>query len=535
MLQSNHILIIHYHFKKGGVTDVISEAIKTFDAYNITAQITLACGDTSEQSNEIITSIGTLKNISLKSKCLTALGYSESFTKTDHDEVSYTHNYSVLEHFFTTYTARNTLWWVHNPHIGKNPFFTKVLMEHLERTEQPCILHMHDFPEQARFSNLEALQKIIPLSSCYKAVTSTQYVVINSVDAHILRNSGMCVYYIPNIVIQNTSEHVHKKPCDAHVLLQSIDSQYAHTSKNALLFTYPVRCIRRKNVLEAALITKLYECYARIPCNYNITLPGESKQEKHYSDMVQSLFQERTIHGFFASGKDPRNTVSLAEMCSASNLILSSSIQEGFGFSYVKSALWGCPLLARFIEVAKDSAALLKFWNVYWYNEIAIPLTLLSSKECLYLRNVYEEKIREVCAFACYTSQHAHILREELAVMMSAASIDFSFLSVPIQMRFLRDFDEHSDDLLKANKKLMKKTHILVQSKHNITDEKIQYTRDSIMRRFGKHAFVKAFTDAVNAVKNSKAMHDPHAVAHATLDAHAHLLSLRTAISLDKV
>ncbi len=536
MLISRDLLIIHYHFKKGGVTDVITAAIKAFDIHKAVERITLACGNAPEKTDEIMASVGALQNISIKSKHTAALGYCDVKNKPDAHASMNARDYEALRHFFNAYTSEDTLWWVHNHHLGKNPFFTKMLMEHLRVSGQRCILHMHDFPEEARFANLAALKQVMPCAHCYTAMAGTQYAVINSVDARILQTSGLEAHYIPNIVRQNKPAHqpeklTKKQALSAHAFLYAIAPEAAHKTEDTLLFTYPVRCIRRKNALEGALITKLYQAYAQTSCNYNITLRGESEQEKRYSERVHSLFEEGAVHGFFGLGKDPRNTLSLAEVCGASDVIISSSVQEGFGFSYLGAATWGSPLLARRIAVAEDSAKILTDWDAHWYSELAIPVTLLSAMQLSRLQRAYQEKIQAVRSMGLYTQQLVQALEKELHEMTTATAIDFSFLDLETQVHLIQNFAHHCETLLKANAKLMQATKALVQSKKTINTQKMQRVAAAIETQFGTRAFIQAFTNVAEATKQTEAKHDAHEVANAVLEAHAHMSSLRLLLS----
>ena len=521
----NSLLIIHYHFKKGGVTDVISRALKAIAVSaqidNTHYKITLASGE-KENALSYPYKDRDISRVSINSIEIPTLQYYSQSKVFDDSHVS------QLQDFFDEYTASHRIWWVHNHHLGKNPYFTKLLMQHLDNTQQPCILHMHDFPESARFANLALLQNVLPLSACYSAMPHTQYAVINSIDKMHLKNGGLQAHYIPNIipaVTPVTTSH-------AHEVLYELAPHHAAPPQEATLFTYPVRCIRRKNVLEGALIAKAYAHYINHACNFNITLAGLSEQEKQYSETVKSLFEDGTICGFFNLGAHADNTLALSDMCGASDVVISSSVQEGFGFSYIGAAMWGCPLLARDIPVTQDSKKALHAWRTHWYSSVDIPWAILSNTEKQELDAAYMQKICALQDMGVYTHTNISQLQAELKALMQAPTIDFSFLSVNIQVNLLKNFTACGDDIIRANSAFLEKTHGLVKSKNAITKQEVSSVQKNVETHFGERAFLSAFEFACATTKQDDASsktpaYNPKVVAQIMLQKNARLSLLR--------
>lgn len=529
-----HILIIHYHLKKGGVTDVIKNIINCFDQQTLPLQITLASSDSLEYIENLINSLH-VESTPIKARSISSLGYYNNISEKNKYQVSHNEgisfNVKEIHNFFAEYTNQSTLWWVHNHHLGKNPFFTQELMLHLNKTHQPCILHIHDFPEHGRMSNLKQLQTRIPLSKCYSCIENTEFAVINLHDKSILNRGELDAHYIPNIVpFQDTDKKKIHQQKKVQTLLYDINPQYAYDlQKDALLFTYPVRCIRRKNVLESLFIVRMYEIYHNTLCNCNITLPGTSNQEAKYSAMIENLFAEKIVRGFFGIGANPQNTLSLADVCNASDVIVSSSVQEGFGFSYLGAATWQSPLLARYINTVQESVNILKSWPAQWYTSIEIPTRILTHQEIQSLYEIYREKIHQIKQIEGYQAQHISTLENELTILLSSDVIDFAFLSIDIQIRIVRSINTYYNTLLKANKSLLLNIGRLIQQKHTIKHTAIKNVHQSIKEQFSEKAFMHAFSQITHKIKSSahKKIHDSNAVVNSTYNAYTHISSLR--------
>ncbi|MCK5197079.1 MAG: hypothetical protein KAR21_01935, partial [Spirochaetales bacterium] len=211
------------------------------------------------------------------------------------------------------------------------------------------------------------------------------------------------------------------------VLSRSSDSYI----KGAPLIIYPVRTIRRKNILEAGLIAR---CSTN-PVNLLVTLPGVSETEKGYSNLVDSCFDSGLIPGAVQAGvKAAEDNISFLELIDTGNLIISSSVQEGFGYLFINSLQWGRPLFARDMEIIDGFRDIFKEKESYFYNEIKIPLRK-SLREIL--RKEYYRKIGAVENFL--DSHIISTLNHHIKQMLQMGTIDFSYLSPSMQRDFLKD------------------------------------------------------------------------------------------------
>ncbi len=98
------------------------------------------------------------------------------------------------------------------------------------------------------------------------------------------------------------------------------------------LLLYPVRTVRRRNVLEAGLL---------------VSLPGLKRTEIVYSRLVEQCFHEGLIPGLWGIGEDLAEAgLSFRDTVQASDLVVSTAVRDGCGAATAAgctSSPGGCP------------------------------------------------------------------------------------------------------------------------------------------------------------------------------------------------
>ncbi|MCF7947827.1 MAG: hypothetical protein K9M94_04465 [Spirochaetia bacterium] len=431
----HRITIFHYHLLTGGITQVITSSVKALllqqpDQY----EITLVCGRDSKRTT-IVEKI----EQALKSQGVEAKVHSRSLPEIDYlveqeDPPKVEDIKQKLNEQFG-----GSIWWVHNYHIGKNPFFTEALLQIArEKPQQQMVLHIHDFPESGRFSNLKALYENLE-SPMYPVSQNVRYVVINSRDRDILQEAGIPESQL--FLLNNPIEPHSPTTVDSWQVQQKIGNWAGEHNPGwepeGKLLLYPVRTIRRKNVLEAGLLTNLVES----PVNLLVTLPGVSQQERAYSSLVESAFQNRLITGAWGIGGNLDEIgISFEELTRSADMIVSTAIQEGFGYLFINSVLWGAPLLARNLDILGALKDHFLPHSSYFYDELQVPL---STGDRAALGDTYTQILNSVAGLLP-DDQHKRI-RYEVEQLLSEEFIDYSFLSVEQQYQVLRQAAESSE------------------------------------------------------------------------------------------
>ena len=441
-VRSLQLCIFHYHLLPGGVTDVIMGWLRILAQYPRVIfpeyddiKLLVCCGkpdnvsELSRQWRDFMATLPepaqgpTLELEFLVDRELDYRSLSDSQVSAELNPeqqgqswLAYVESQAV--HLLQQYCARgrDTLWWLHNFHLGKNIAFSQALqlllqqvplglasglasgldleldLGLLERAKGlKFLLQIHDFPECGRFELYrELLQSQQWLDIAGRVVgkgTATAclypqgehicYATINRRDYQILLEAGLPaenLYFLPN-PLEFRELGIPHEPASGK---ESLRAEFARDfgleregEVTARLALYPVRCIRRKNVLELGVLNIL----AGEPWNLVCTLPGRSEAERPYSDLVESLFAEGIIKGRCHIGLELNSKGwDFDKLCAAADLIVSSSVLEGFGYTYFNPMYWGKKLLARKLDVLQGFEECFEPDLAEFYSELKIPL-----------------------------------------------------------------------------------------------------------------------------------------------------------------
>ncbi len=287
------IAFIHYHLKPGGVTTVLRQQV---EAILDECDSLVLASSTSESSFpcDIVNIPG--------------LGYDRpKHNRISPEDVAA----SIIKAINTKWKTGCDVVHVHNPTLAKNRNFLKILKA-LQNRKVKLFLQIHDFAEDGR-----------PLSyfSDDEYVADCHYGVINSRDYNILLKAGL------------KKEGLHKifntiKPLNFN--------STGVTTKECVL--YPIRAIRRKNVGEAILLSLFFKNNETLA----ITLPPNSPADIKSCAGWKVFAKEKNLNIVFEAGV----THEFSELLMSSKFIITTSITEGFGFSFLepwtaKKILWG--------------------------------------------------------------------------------------------------------------------------------------------------------------------------------------------------
>ena len=444
------LIIFHHHLLPGGVTGVIQQMAHALTQFGTrTETVEVVCG-TDEKAPDLPVPITVIPEIAYHSRQQLA-SYAPSALNTLEEtagplgrvgsrqiaEGTAILRDRIVDLLLSQWGREETVWWVHNYHLGKNPAFTAALLKIATKNHAPrIVLHIHDFPECGRYANLRFLQAV-GLTALYPASPRIAYATINVRDTQYLAEAGVTrLTHLRNPVTSRPqASHTDGNKSltrQALATLRPADGRF-HPEERLLL--YPVRTIRRKNVFEAALITSILPT----PTSLIVTLPGVSQGEKKYSSMVEHAFTHGTIAGLWGVG--PRLEaigITFSQLQRASDGIISSSVQEGFGYQYITALTQQRPLIARDLDTIEEVKPLFASWPAHFYRTVRVPARSPSlSDPTAMLRFHYEERIDRTRATIGDTA--ADRLIEEARSILREPTIDFSYLLPQMQYSYLRD------------------------------------------------------------------------------------------------
>jgi hypothetical protein len=472
------LVIFHYHFDSGGVAGVVARAVRAF-------------------REGLGGEIGSIRLVSGRSAEALAAGLecsSVTWPELDYlDPDAYTSGRAVAdareeagrlaERLRMSFGGRDTLWWIHNHHLGKNPVLTQALLEIAAACpEQRMLLQIHDFPERARFDNLRFLRRIITLPP-YPLGRGVHYAVLNPVDHRLLLASGVPAERVT--LLENPLAPYHSGARDRpglRRLLAASSGAFSFRPEDHLLL-YPIRAIRRKNVLEAVLLTRLLG----EDCTLAVTLPGTSKAERPYSELLEQTYSKGRVRGLWKIGTFLEELgVSFADLIAAADMVISTSVQEGFGYLFANTLQWGLPLAARDLDTLEGLKSLFRGYPACFYDNLACPL---DAARLARLSKLYKRKLAglaDLLPRGMLTN-----LENEFTRLFAAGDVDFSYLPPDLQAGVLKALDSEStlERLREANAGLIRGIRVLLDS----SLPEAAHMREQVEERFGYAGYARRF------------------------------------------
>lgn len=270
--------------------------------------------------------------------------------------------------------AQRTVVWAHNQGLARNLLLTRELVKECARRDLPLVLHHHDWWFDNRWRRWPEVRgngfKSIPevAQTVFAHQPNVRHAVINRADHAILqRHLGPQCGWMPNLMPQASPP----KKAAVQAARRWLDDLLAETG--APVWLVPCRLLRRKNLAEALLLTRWLR-----PEAFLITSGGvSSAEEQPYHEKLAGAARK---HGWRARlgvlAGDESSKPGMPELIAASEVLLLTSIQEGFGLPYLEAAVAQRPLIARSLaNIAPDLKTFgLRFPQ--YYEEIRVSPTL---------------------------------------------------------------------------------------------------------------------------------------------------------------
>ncbi len=281
------IVFIHYHLKTGGVTTCLRQQV---EALKVDCDVCVITGELSQAG------------FPAKTIHIPELAYSADCPGIfQPDDAAVAVSRAIESHF----NGPCDILHVHNPLLAKNKKFLKILAA-LQKRNVSLFLQIHDFAEDGRPRSYFAED--------YPA--DCHYGVVNSRDYRILLKSGLKeqgLHQIPNPV--------------------NIPENPPATTQAGSYAVYPIRAIRRKNIGEAILLSLFFRDQETLV----ITLPPNSPADvESYQDWKAFVSRYQLKVEFDRGLEQPYEAI-----VASARYLLSTSITEGFGFSFVEPWLFG--------------------------------------------------------------------------------------------------------------------------------------------------------------------------------------------------
>jgi hypothetical protein len=286
---------------------------------------------------------------------------------------------------------------VHNPTLAKNQYLLSILKK-LQQNGLNLLLQIHDFAEDGR-----------PLAYFHESYPpDCHYSVINQRDYQILLKAGL-------------------KPEGLHLMENTVTEPVVSQKPEAdnPMVLYPIRAIRRKNIGEAILLS----IFLKPDHQVAITLPPNSQ-----ADIISYLGWKKfagnlELNVTFDQGLN-RNFETL--VMSAESLV-STSINEGFGFSFLEPWLFGKLLWGRrLVDVCRDfESSGIRLQHLY--SSLYVPLEWIGLQK---FRDKWHDCVLQAGALFNFSIENSR-LQDAFDLITADGVIDFGLLDESSQKRVI--------------------------------------------------------------------------------------------------
>jgi len=345
------LAVLHYHLNRGGVTKVVENHLLALDAVLPASDswpVALLYGgrregwpaDLAERLRSIRLGLQTVPQLEYDSPTEGAAPSPQRLA----DEVS-----AALGQL--GFAPADTVLHVHNHALGKNAALPGAVRRLAERG-YAMLLEPHDFAEDFRPANFRHLaDRLAPEDPggwhgwLYPQASHVHYALLNDRDRAVLLAAGVDperLHSLPNPV----------RKFDALPSKDEARCKLAErfgVAPEERLILYPVRGIRRKNVGEAVL----YAALAPPDTVVGLTLAPLNPAEQGIYGRWKQLAEELRLPMRFELGAP--GGLDFADNLAASDVILTTSVAEGFGMVFLESWLARRTLVGRDLpEITAD-------------------------------------------------------------------------------------------------------------------------------------------------------------------------------------
>jgi glycosyltransferase involved in cell wall biosynthesis len=370
-----NLVVVHYHLRPGGVRRIIELALPhiALATPHSLAAVVLATGEEPEDDwRKILTR--NLPGISVRFFCEPAFRYLSE--QRSSPEVIRRKVRSALEKLAQTFSPAETLFWAQNLALGRNLILSDELAKFSARSGQALLSHHHDLwfeNRWARWSEMRAcgFRSLAAVArASFAAKARVCHVTINKLDYGVLSkhldSQSKC---LPNL-----SERA-GQPSRTRVRAAR-DWLKSHLGDDCPVWIFPTRFLRRKNLAEAVLLTRWLR-----PDGWFVTTAGvSSREERHYAQRLEEMALREKWKARFRVLDSNNSAPPIADIVMASEVMLLTSAQEGFGLPYLEAAAFEKPLIARQLPNVVPDLVELGFSFPHLYEEILIPPDLLDLK-----------------------------------------------------------------------------------------------------------------------------------------------------------
>ncbi len=492
--------ILHYHLLRGGVQTVLVNTIRALLQYGNydSLEIDLISGDAQQSTGrdliqQLLDEAGAMAaktELSIRPIEILELAYDDhpaankqKFLKESHLIAEKLYHTLHLPHGYSEYPY---LLHAHNMNLGKNPRATcalKLLADCLEHQNIPAwiLYQMHDFAENQRPACWGALKNCtgqpdsaFAVEIMYPTSRRVLWACLNSANRNQLLSIGIPaerIYILPNAIdttlftappIQSltadTLQELKIRPAKFSAQIKQRIADYAN--RNGFTFSpahkillAPIQALRRKNIAESILLT-LSRNHKKDPWQLLVTLPAHTGDDLEYCAAIEQFVKEHHLPVVLGFGDDLLNghsrlirsgrveKFSLIDLMAISQAVLTTSLQEGFGYVFHEPWLAGKAVLGRNIPRLTCDFTAAGMHLGHLYDHLLFPIEWLGPLEKS-IKAAWLDKLntnRKMVDLAYMSPKYLSdaMERDKIFRLRNGSLLDFADLDLDAQLYILK-------------------------------------------------------------------------------------------------
>jgi hypothetical protein len=474
------IVAFHYHWLPGGVRSAVEKSLKALTEMGSLEgmNVHLVVGDMHQ--NNAKGTRGNGVNLHMDNFRNTFSGHNFSLKITEDNRLNYTYNTwpdektfrsaaSDLAEFFLGLGEKQTVFWLHNVNLCKNPLVTKAWimaaqLSEIRRLPYWYLFHIHDFAECGRLDNLVRTRFCWGtggISNIYPNTANAGFAVLSAADKHKLAAAGVHkerIFHIPNVISKPSAE---KKTFKSKKTVSKLLSNYAkgngyrfNADPETKWWLLPIRLIRRKNILEAIVLGTISGASPQLL----LTLYANSQTEMPYADNVNDVVKQNNLPLVIAFGQtliDEEKKITFSELMECTDAVISTSLMEGFGYAFTDPVLNNKPLIGRNLENATIDLAAAGFPASELYDEFLVPINekIISPKDIVRLKSSGRTFAERYMRLLSISKRPYEQFLSSVEGLFNTEAVDFGMLNLELQLNIVSHLQDKSliDDLKMLN------------------------------------------------------------------------------------
>ncbi len=357
------LVVVHYHYRAGGVRRVIERALPSLTAKRIGKVILVGGQPAPTDWLENVRNI--CPTVSVEELVIPGIRYASEIKGSPSAK-------EIFKQFVRLFQKEPVLAvWAHNLGLARNVGLAEGLAGACVFSSLPLVSHHHDLWCDNRWSRWREVQErgcrsLRQLAEAlFPSYPLVLHATINRADYRIFRSEfGNRATWLPNPFDPSPPLSQHRIR-EARKWLKHATSAPA----SGKFWVLPCRLVRRKNIAEALFLARLIDPNAQVLT----TGAPSTKDEWPYMKKLEAATRRQKWPLHLCAMDNGPDTPPIDSVIAAADVLMLTSVQEGFGLAYLEAQAAGRPLICRELSNVMPDLRYFGFSFPHSYKDLKLP------------------------------------------------------------------------------------------------------------------------------------------------------------------